>query len=124
MMPYQRLIAWQICHQLVLEVYASTKTFPAHELYGLRSQIRRAVFSAAANIAEGSAKRGSAEFRRFLDMAIGSLSEVGYALIVAKDLGYLTAQQYRRLDGLRNQAGKLTWRLYESMSRSITRNGK
>jgi four helix bundle protein len=101
-----------------------TKTFPTHESYGLRSQVRRAAFSAAANIAEGSAKRGPAEFRRFLDVAIGSLSEVGYALLVAKDLGHLTAQDYRHLDDLRNQAGKLTWRLYESMSRSITRTRK
>lgn len=123
-MPYERLTAWRTCHQLVLEVYASTKTFPAHELYGLRSQVRRAAFSAAANIAEGSAKRGPAEFRRFLDMAIGSLSEVGYTLIVARDLGYLTTQQYRDLDDLRNQAGKLTWRLYESLSRSITHGRK
>jgi four helix bundle protein len=121
MMPYERLTAWRTCHQLVLEVYASTKTFPAHELYGLRSQTRRGAFSAAANIAEGSAKRGPAEFRRFLDMAIGSLSEVGYALLVAKDLGYLTVQKYRQLDDLRNHAGKLTWRLYESMSRSAPR---
>jgi len=57
-------------------------------------------------------------------MAIGSLSEVGYTLIVARDLGYLTTQQYRDLDDLRNQAGKLTWRLYESLSRSITRGRK
>jgi four helix bundle protein len=124
MMPYERLTAWRACHQLVLNVYAATKALPAHEQYGLRSQIRRAAFSSAANIAEGSAKRGPAEFRRFLDMSIGSLSEVSYALIVARDLGYLTPQKYRQLDDLRNQAGKLTWRLYESMSRSLTRRGK
>jgi len=56
-MPYERLTAWRTCHQLVLEVHASTKAFPAHELYGLRSQIRRAAFSETANIAEGSAKK-------------------------------------------------------------------
>ena len=80
MMPYERFDAWQVCHKLVLEVYRSTKDFPGSERYGLRSQARRAAFSAAANIAEGSAKHGVREFRRYLDISIGSLSELAYAL--------------------------------------------
>jgi hypothetical protein len=54
-MPYERFRAWQACDQLVLAVYRATSGFPRHELYGLTSQARRAAFSAAANIAEGSA---------------------------------------------------------------------
>ena len=65
MMPYERLTAWQCCHALFLEIYRVTAGFPKSELYGLTSQMRRAAFSAAANIAEGSAKRGPHEFRRF-----------------------------------------------------------
>jgi four helix bundle protein len=58
MLAHKRLHAWKLCHELVLAVYAVTTSFPKHELYGLTSQARRAAFSAAANIAEGAAKRG------------------------------------------------------------------
>ena len=72
MLPFERLEAWKACHQLVLSVYRASDAFPKHELYGLTSQARRAAFSAAANLVEGSAKRGPAEFRRYADIAIGS----------------------------------------------------
>src|SRR6266704_2236432 len=78
MMPYERFHAWRACDELVLAVYRITCACPRAELYGLTSQARRAAFSAAANIAEGSAKRGRAEFCRYLDIAIGSLSELSY----------------------------------------------
>jgi four helix bundle protein len=76
MKRYERLEAWQAAHQLVLLTYRVTKAFPREELYGLTSPARRAGFSVAANIAEGSAKRGPREFRRYLDIALGSLSEL------------------------------------------------
>src|SRR6266540_382379 len=63
-MPYERLHAWKACDELTVAVYKATERFPRHELYGLTSQARRAAFSSAANIAEGSAKRGPREFRR------------------------------------------------------------
>lgn len=62
MLPYDKLTAWKISYELVLATYRATETFPRHELYGLVSQACRAAFSAAANIAEGSAKRGPKEF--------------------------------------------------------------
>src|SRR5256885_12722750 len=93
MPPYERLKAWQECHKLVLETYRATKSFPREELYGLTSQTRRAAFSAAANIVEGSAKHGAREYRRFLDIMLSSAH-------------WLT------LEDLRRRAGFLTWRLY------------
>lgn len=80
MVPYERFDAWKISHQLALEVYEITERWPANERYGLTSQIRRAAISAPTNIAEGSAKRGPRELRRYLDIALGSLSEVSYLL--------------------------------------------
>lgn len=74
MKRYERLEAWHATHQLVLLTYRVTKSFPREELYALTSQARRAAFSAAASIAEGSAKKGPREFRRYLDIAVGSLS--------------------------------------------------
>ena len=115
-MPYERLRAWKACDELTVAIYKATKTFPRDELYGLTSQARRAAFSAGANIAEGSAKRGSREFRRYLDISIGSLSEVAYVLHVAKRLEYVSVDQWQTLDALRTHASKLTWHLCKSLS--------
>ena len=117
MLPYEKLTAWQVSYELVLAVYRSTKDFPKHELYGITSQARRAAFSVVANIAEGSAKRGAREFHRFLDIAIGSFSELACILRLAHDLEYLSNESWNRLDELRRRAGFLTWRLYRSISR-------
>ena len=116
MMPYQRLNAWRSCHQLALATYRITQSFPKYELYGITSQMRRAAFSAPANIAEGSAKRGPREFRRFLDIALGSLAELSYAILFAKELGYLSESDWKELDDLRSAAGKLTWGFYRLIS--------
>src|SRR3954452_19787853 len=106
MMPYERLRAWKACDDLAVAVYKLTECFPRHELYGLTSQLRRAAFSAAANIAEGSAKRGKNEFRRFLDISIGSLSEVAYVIHLARRLEYLTQEEWQAIDRLRSEASK------------------
>jgi len=115
MLAYERLHAWKLCHELVLAVYDATASFPKQELYGLTSQARRAAFSAAVNIAEGAAKRGSAEFRRFIDMSVGSLAELAYTLRLAKDLQLLSVDDWNRVDALRRRAGFVTWRLYRSV---------
>lgn len=118
MRAYERLDAWRRCHELVLAVYRSTQVFPRGELYGLTSQTRRAAVSAATNIAEGSAKRGPAEFARFLDIAIGSLNELAYLLHLERDLGLLDPPDYSRLEAQRAEAGILTWRLYQAIRRA------
>jgi four helix bundle protein len=114
-MPFERFDAWQRCHELALAVYQATERFPSPERYGLTSQARRAAFSSAANIAEGSAKRGRREFGRFLDISLGSLAELAYTLMLARDLGLLRQDDWRRLNTLREHASRLTWRLYESV---------
>ena len=73
--------------------------------------------SAEANIAEGAAKRGPREFRRYLDIALGSLSEVACLIRIGKDLGYLGECESERINQVRDRAGQVTWRLYQSMSR-------
>ncbi len=118
MMPYERFRAWRACDELVVAVYRVTGAFPRHELYGLTSQARRAAFSAAANIAEGSAKRGRAEFRRYIDIALGSLSELSYTLRLSSKLGYLSESEWQEVDVLRGSASRLTWRLYEAVGRT------
>jgi four helix bundle protein len=120
MVPYERFDAWKVAHQLALQVYKATDRWPVSERYGLTAQIRRAALSAPTNIAEGSAKRGSRELRRYLDIALGSLSEVSYLLRFTRDRGILADADFKALDQLRNQAGTLTWRLYSSLNKSLT----
>ena len=115
MAVYERFRAWQLCHELSVAVYRATRSWPKAELFGLSSQARLAAHSAAANIAEGSAKRGSREFRRYLDISLGSLSELSYTLLLARDLEILTQDEWGRLDRLHRSAGGMTWLLYKSM---------
>ncbi len=117
MMPYERLRAWRDCHALALAVYKTTAEFPHHELYGLISQARRAAVSAAANIAEGSATRGPRDYCRFLNIALRSLSELSYLLLLGKDLEYISVTAWQELNALRDKAGKLTWNLYTSLQK-------
>jgi four helix bundle protein len=86
-------------------------------VYGLTSQARRAGYSAAANIAEGAAKRGSGEFRRFLNISLGSLAELSYILVLARDLNYLKSEEWGEIEALRDHAGRLTWGLYSALGR-------
>jgi four helix bundle protein len=71
-----------------------TEAFPKHELFGMTSQIRRCGCSIPANIAEGCGRLGNSELHRFLQIACGSVSELEYHLLLARDLGYLPASDY------------------------------
>jgi four helix bundle protein len=117
MIPYERLKAWQLCHELALAVYAASDSWSRTEAFGLTAQARRAAHSAAANIAEGSAKRGRREFRKYLDVTLGSLSELSYTLRLARDRGILPGEEWEKVDKLRQHAGAVTWRLYEAVGR-------
>jgi four helix bundle protein len=87
---FTELEVWQEAHRLVLAVYRISKDFPREERYGLTSQIRRAVVSVPANIAEGFKRNGIRDKLRFYNISESSLEEVKYFLILARDLQYLT----------------------------------
>src|SRR5215212_4032167 len=89
MLPYERFDAWKMAHKLALQIYEVTDGWPTTDRFGLTAQIRRAAISAPTNIAEGSAKRGPRELRRYLDIVLGSLSEVSYLLRFSRDRGIL-----------------------------------
>ena len=82
MKSFRDLQVWEKAHRLTLAVYSSTMEFPRDEQYGLTSQIRRASSSIAANIAEGCGRSGDGELRRFLEIAMGSASELEYHLLL------------------------------------------
>jgi four helix bundle protein len=94
---FRSLRVWEKSHRLTLDVYASSKAFPREEMYGLVNQMRRASASIGMNIAEGCCRKGSAEMARFLQIAMGSASELEYQLLLAHDLDYLRNPEYERL---------------------------
>ena len=90
---YQDLDVWKKAMQLVTQVYALTQTFPKEEMYGLTSQVRRAVVSVPANIAEGWGRKSRKEYVQFLRIARGSLLELETLLLIASNLGYLSGEE-------------------------------
>jgi four helix bundle protein len=112
-----KLIVWKQSHQLVLKIYEITKGFPNSELFGLTSQIRRAAVSVPSNIVEGKARGFDKEYKRFLMMARGSLEEVKYQLLLAKDLEYIDSNKYEEVINLTNDVGKLLNGLIRSLGR-------
>jgi four helix bundle protein len=97
MKDFRDLKVWEKAHELALACYASTSEFPKQEMFGLVSQIRRSASSVPANIAEGCGRRGNAELHRFLQMAMGSASELEYHLLLSKDLNFLKTADYEKL---------------------------
>ncbi len=97
MKDFRRLKVWQKAHRLALKIYEATRKFPKDELYGMVSQMRRSSSSIARNIAEGCGRTGDAEFGRFLQIAMGSASELEYDVLLARDLTYLTLDEYEDL---------------------------
>ena len=99
MKDFRDLEVWEKAHRLTIEIYRVTRAFPRDELYGLTGQIRRSSASIPANIAEGCGRSGDAELARFLQIAMGSASELEYHFVLANDLRLLAAPDYERLAG-------------------------
>ena len=104
---YKDLIVWQKAMDLAEEVYRLSRAFPKEELYGLTSQLRRAVVSVPSNIAEGQARQGTAEFLNFLSIAQGSLAEVDTQLLLAQRFQYLTPETTIKAAGLIVEVSKM-----------------
>ncbi len=97
MRDFREVKVWEKSHHLTLAVYKITGKFPREEQYGLTSQIRRSCTSIPANIAEGCGRGGVAELARFLQIAMGSASELEYYFLLARDLAYLKPSDYEQL---------------------------
>jgi four helix bundle protein len=89
--------------RFTLKIYDVTKLFPKEEIYSLTKQIRRAAFSIPANMAEGCGKRTQADFKKFLNISLGSSNEAEYYLILAFDLNYLNKQDFISLSIMINE---------------------
>jgi four helix bundle protein len=108
MQDFRKLKVWQKTHRMTLSVYAATAAFPVAEIYGLRSQIRRAACSIGLNMAEGCGRTGRPELKRFLRIAMGSASELEYQLLLARDLGMIPEISYESLSSDISEIKRMT----------------
>ncbi|MFZ3213414.1 MAG: four helix bundle protein [Terriglobales bacterium] len=120
MKDFKDLRVWQKSHALTLAIYRMTQRFPKEEMYGLTSQIRRAAVSIAANIAEGCGRRSDREFRRFLQIARGSASELEYHLLLARDLRFQSAQEYTSVQAAVAEVQRMLTALVKSLTPQAT----
>ncbi len=97
MKDFKKQKVWQKSHRLTLDIYRVTADFPKEELYGLTNQLRRSCASIPANIAEGCGRDSDADFSRFLQIAMGSATELEYHLMLSSDLGILNDKDYGHL---------------------------
>ena len=120
MQDYHKLKVWEKSHVLAMDVHRVAGTFPRVEGVALVGQLRRAALSIPANIAEGAGKAGNPEFRRFLNIALGSAAETHYHLLVARDLGLLEPAIYDDLAARATEVRRMLSGLIKKVSAATT----
>ncbi len=109
------LKVYQLAYQLALDVFELTKRYPKEELYSLVDQVRRSSRSVASNIREGYAKRRYEQvFIRHLNDALGSSEETRTWLEFSRDAGYITSDEYARLEQSYDEVSAMLYRLMEN----------
>ena len=118
---FEEINAWQNARVLVRDVYAVTRSGDFGKDYGLKDQVQRAAISICSNIAEGFERRGNKEFIKFLWIAKGSAAEVCSQLHNARDIGYITDEQFKSLYDSAKQIGGMIFNLITVLSSTDTR---
>jgi len=117
--PHKKLDVWKVSMQLSRTIYHLTAGYPSEERFGLISRMRRAAVSIPSNLAEGAARTSNNEFRNFLSIARGSLSELDTQLDLSEQLGFITEQSRSELDRLMTRIDKMLYALYQSKKRLV-----
>lgn len=112
---WKDLEVWQVAHQLVLKVYKITRDFPTEERFRLTDQLCRAAASVPTNIAEGKGRSSLKEYLQFLSIARGSVEEVKYHLLLARDLGYVDDGTYGEMAEGYDHVGRMLNKLISSL---------
>lgn len=115
---WKDLKVWKMVHELVLEIYRLTGTFPKSEIYGLVDQLKRSAYSVPANLVEGQSRNTTKEYLQFLYNARGSLEETRYFLLLSRDLGFLALECYEKVEKEYEQASKMLNGLIKSLKRN------
>jgi len=120
--PHKRLDVWQAAMKVAQMVYQLTNTFPSEERFGLVTQMRRAAVSIPSNIAEGAARQGKREFKNFVSMAQGSLSELDTQLDLTILLGYISEDDVKEIEGQLLRVDKMLTGLIRSLEKDDRNN--
>ncbi len=104
---FRNLKVWERAHLLTVEIYRATERFPRSEQFGMTSQLRRAAASVPTNIAEDCGRGSRTELARFLQIAMGSASELDYLLLLAQSVGYLDAEHHAKLTARTTEIKKM-----------------
>lgn len=104
---YKELIVWQKSMQLCEDVYRLTRNFPANEMYGLTSQIRRCAVSIPSNIAEGYYREHDREYKQFLRIAYGSSAELETQILISQRVGYMKEEDVKLLLLIQSEISKM-----------------
>jgi four helix bundle protein len=116
---FRDLEVWKKSHQLVLEIYRITSTFPKDERFGIISQLRRAAYSIPANMAEGFGRRSTKELLQFLAISNGSIEEIRYFLFLSCDLSYLGRPEFDSLEKKLNAIAQMIAALSRSLKSKL-----
>jgi len=116
MADYRKLTVWQKAHRLTLDTYAVSAQLNAPPAWPLRDQLLRAAISVPSNIAEGRGRGSDLDFRRFLFHSLGSLNELEYDLLLARDLGFLPAAVETTLAGQLEEVRRMLSSLVETLT--------
>ncbi|WP_417785326.1 four helix bundle protein [Tenacibaculum sp.] len=107
MRNFRNLDIWKEGIEIVKQVYNLSEKLPLEEKFGLKSQITRAVISIPSNIAEGSSRNSEIEFKRFLEISMGSLFEVETQLVIVEKLGFVSSEELRFIFELLEKEAKM-----------------
>ncbi len=118
MRDFKSLFVWQKSHELTLSIYKSTSGFPKEELFGLISQMRRSSSSISTNIAEGRGRTTQSQMAHFLNIALGSASELRYQILLSKDLEFISEQIFIEQSDLVVEVMKMLTSLYQQVNKS------
>jgi len=114
---HRDLPAWKLGRALVKEIFVLTRRLPPEERFVTVAQLRRAAWSVPNNIAEGNAKFGPRELRKYLDIAIGSLAEIDSMVTILPDVQKVDPVILRRVGDARCEAARSIYRLLRNPGR-------
>ena len=116
MFNFEKLDVWQKAIDFADLVYSSTRNFPSEERFGLTNQMRRAAVSISSNIAEGTSRMSQTDFKRFVEIATGSVFEVISQAFVGRRRGWLNDNSFYRLYSTAEEVGRMLSGLRKSLS--------
>lgn len=114
---YKDLKIWQKGILLVKVIYKTCEGFPKEEAFGLTSQIKRSCVSIPSNIAEGWGRNSTQSYLQFLKISRGSLFELETQIIIAKELNYISENQFEEISDLITEESKMLNAFMKSISK-------